>query len=144
MKKLIALMLLLAALPVAAQQKVNTDKHGIAVSGYDVVAYFTENTARKGNKDISFEHEGATYLFATEANRKLFRENPEKYLPRFGGWCAYGMSEGYKASVDPKAFTVYNGVLYLNYSLGVREEWQKNKDARIKKAEANWPAVSQE
>lgn len=144
MKKLIALMLLLAALPVAAQQKVNTDKHGIAVSGYDVVAYFTENAARKGSKDISFKHEGATYLFATEANRKLFTENPEKYLPRFGGWCAYGMSEGYKASIDPKAFTVYNGVLYLNYSLGVREEWQKNKDARIKKAEANWPAVSQE
>lgn len=144
MKKLIVLMLLLAALPVAAQQKVNTDKQGIAVSGYDVVAYFTEDAARKGNKDISFKHEGATYLFATEANRKLFTENPEKYLPRFGGWCAYGMSEGYKASVDPKAFTVYNGVLYLNYSLGVREEWQKNKDARIKKAEANWPVVSQE
>ncbi|OYQ43041.1 hypothetical protein CHU92_03755 [Flavobacterium cyanobacteriorum] len=142
MKKLVLMLLALLSLSATAQKKVNTDKRGVALSGYDPVAYFTENAALKGSKEIVYEHEGAVYQFATEENKALFAKAPEKYLPQFGGWCAYGMSEGYKAPVDPKAFTVSQGRLYLNYSLSVREEWLKDKDARIKKAEINWPAIS--
>lgn len=136
------MLLAILSLSATAQKKVNTDKRSVAISGYDPVAYFTENAAREGKKEIVYEHNGAIYQFVTEANRKLFIENPDKYLPQFGGWCAFGMSEGYKAPVDPKAFTVSDGRLYLNYNLNVREEWLKDKEARIKKAEANWPSVS--
>lgn len=113
-------------------------KNGIALQGYDPVAYFTSQTAQKGIDTITASHNGVEYHFVSEENKQLFLNNPSQYEPQFGGYCAYGMSKGYKAPIDPNAFTIVDGKLYLNYNLSVRTEWAKEKEQRIPQAEANW------
>lgn len=113
-------------------------KNGIALQGYDPVAYFTSQTAQKGTDTITASHNGVEYHFVSEENKQLFLNNPSQYEPQFGGYCAYGMSKGYKAPIDPNAFTIVDGKLYLNYNLSVRTEWAKEKEQRIPQAEANW------
>lgn len=71
----------------------------------------------------------------------MFRKTPEKYAPQYGGYCAFGLSNGYKAQTDPQAWTIDSGKLYLNYNLNVRQEWNKNRKERIEKADKNWPDV---
>jgi len=116
-------------------------KERAAIRGYDPVAYFTENEAIEGNKDISFDYEGATWFFSSEVNRELFEENPIKYAPQYGGYCAYAVSRGSSASSKPEYFTVYEDKLYLNYSKSVYKKWLKDKDKYIDKADSNWPAI---
>jgi YHS domain-containing protein len=112
-----------------------------AIRGYDPVAYFTEAREVMGKKEIVFEYLGTQWHFASEENRNLFKQNPEKYTPQFGGYCAYGMSRGYKAETQPNAWTIVDGKLYLNYNVDVREKWSQDTANYIKKAEANWPTV---
>lgn len=112
-----------------------------AIRGHDPVAYFTTGEPTKGSDQHSFEWNGATFKFANAANRDTFAANPEKYAPQYGGYCAYAVSEGYTATTDPEAWTVYQGKLYLNYSLGVRERWSEDIPGRIAKADTNWPGV---
>lgn len=112
-----------------------------AIRGYDPVAYFTAAREVMGKKEIVFEYLGAQWHFASEENRNLFKQNPEKYTPQFGGYCAYGMSRGYKAETQPNAWTIVDGKLYLNYNVDVREKWSQDTANYIKKAEANWPTV---
>ncbi|OYQ47393.1 YHS domain-containing (seleno)protein [Flavobacterium aurantiibacter] len=135
MRKLIFKLMLLYASFLQAQ---TNQKNGVAIEGHDPVAYFTMNKAVRGSKQLQAKFEDATYYFATIDNKRLFEENPRKYIPQYGGYCAYGMSNGYKAPIEPEAFTIVDGKLYLNYNLEVRKEWQKERDERIKRADANW------
>jgi YHS domain-containing protein len=116
-------------------------KNGIAIQGYDPVAYFESTKAIEGKKEITAKFNDATYQFASENNKDLFLKNPTHYEPQFGGFCAFGMSEGYEAPIKPEAFTVVEDKLYLNYNLKVREDWSKNKEARIVKATVNWGKI---
>lgn len=131
----------LLALVVAASgleaQAVNV-RNGLALDGYDPVAYQTEQRATPGSAAFTTTHEGAVYRFASEASRAAFEADPARYLPAYGGYCAYGMARGYRAKIDPRAFTVVNGRLYLNYSLEVRDRWSKDIPGYLQKADANW------
>jgi len=113
----------------------------VAIKGYDPVAYFTENKAVKGDKAISYEWHDATWQFSSQKHLELFKENPEKYSPQFGGWCAYAMSAGRTVKIDPEAFEVYNDKLYLNYSKSVQGHWQKDRDLFIEEATGHYPNV---
>lgn len=113
-------------------------KNGLAIQGYDPVAYFEKNEAIKGNKEIAHSTDGITYYFSSETNKITFLNNPSKFQPQYGGFCSYGMSQGYEAPVDPTAFTIVDEKLYLNYSHKVKQEWTKNKEERIKKADEYW------
>ncbi|OGA08262.1 MAG: hypothetical protein A3D95_08060 [Betaproteobacteria bacterium RIFCSPHIGHO2_12_FULL_69_13] len=112
---------------------------GAAIRGYDPVAYFAEGKPAKGSEKFTHQWKGATWRFASAANRDRFARAPEQFAPQYGGYCAYAVSQGYTASIDPKAWTVSAGKLYLNYSTGVRETWLKDTAGYIRKADANWP-----
>jgi YHS domain-containing protein len=114
---------------------------GKAIKGYDVVAYFTDNKATKGLEQFSHTWQGTVWNFRSQSNLDAFKANPEKYAPQFGGYCAYGVSENHKSPTDPKAFTVLNNKLYLNYSMGVKKLWLKDTVARIEKAENFWATL---
>ncbi|UUW08425.1 YHS domain protein [Flavobacterium plurextorum] len=143
MKKqiLILLMALVSATTFAQTSKsakhVNAE-NGLAIQGYDPVAYFESSKATKGSKEISTTYQETTYYFSNENNKALFLKNPTQYIPQFGGYCAYGMSEGYEAPIKPEAFTIVDNKLYLNYNLKVKETWLKDKEKRIQKANENW------
>lgn len=120
---------------------VNVNGAGVAVGGYDVVAYFTAGAAVAGKADFAAKHEGATYHFSSAANRDLFRADPAKYVPQYGGYCAYGAAGGYKAPVDVNAWKIVEGKLYLNYDASVQSRWLKDTESYIRKADANWVAI---
>ncbi|MDX2259219.1 MAG: YHS domain-containing (seleno)protein [Hyphomicrobiaceae bacterium] len=114
---------------------------GVAVGGYDPVAYFSAGKPVKGDPAITMEHQGAEWRFASEANRAAFRADPAKYAPQFGGYCAWAVSQGYTAKGDPNAWSIVGGKLYLNYDKRVQSSWEKNAQSLISKGEANWPRV---
>ncbi|MFN4028048.1 MAG: YHS domain-containing (seleno)protein [Flavobacterium sp.] len=138
MKNLIQLCLVLMTMSISAQ---NNLKDGVAIQGYDPVAYFVEGKAVLGLKEIKTQYDNATYYFATDVNKEEFVKNPDKFVPQYGGYCAYGLSKGYKAPIDPKAFTIVEDKLYLNYSLDVKAEWMKQREERIVKANENWEKI---
>ena len=124
-----------------AQEPVSTDPDGLAVGGYDPVAYFTEQKAVPGTPGINTEHDGAVYRFSSTANREAFLKNPQAYLPQYGGYCAWAVSRGSSAGIDPEAWTIQDGRLFLNLSRGVHRRFQKDLEENIRKADANWPKV---
>jgi len=133
--------LLLTSFSVTAQRSEVFIKSGIAIQGYDAVAYFKEGKAIIGNEQFSFKWNDANWNFANQQNLDSFKLNPEKLAPQYGGYCAYGMSEGHKAPTDPNAFTIVNDKLYLNYNPKVKELWNKNQAKRIEDADKNWPVL---
>ena len=114
---------------------------GVAIRGYDPVAYVMDRTPVKGSPQYTAVYQGSVFQFASGAHRDAFRADPTKYVPQYGGFCAYGTAKGYKASADPAAFTIVEGKLYLNYSLRVRELWSTDIPGHIAKADRNWPEV---
>lgn len=114
---------------------------GVAVGGYDPVAYFTEGKPVMGSKDITLQHEGVTWRFTSVANRDAFKADPSKFAPQFGGYCAYAVSQGYTAKGDPQAWSIVGGRLFLNYNKSVRRDWEKASSTLIPKGDANWPKV---
>jgi len=134
--------LAVAALAASASAGEFFEKNGVAVRGYDPVAYFKDNQPIKGAAAYTAEYRGSTFHFASQANRDAFAADPAKYAPQYGGFCAYGAASGYKAAIDPAAFTVVNGKLYLNYDRAVQKEWNKDVPGFIAKADKNWPTVS--
>ncbi len=116
-------------------------QNGIAIAGHDPVAYFSEKKPVKGAARFTHTHKDATFRFASAENRDAFAANPEKYAPQYGGFCAYGTSRGYKAPIDPAAFTVVKGKLYLNYSADVQQTWRKDIPGYVGKADKAWPDV---
>jgi YHS domain-containing protein len=144
MKKLSILLLALGlALPVVAQTKtlLNVDKSGVAIQGYDPVAFFTDNKPVKGSPDFVTKQDGAIYYFASKEHRDLFKSNPAKYEPVFGGYCAYGVSRGKLVEIDVDAFQIVDGKLLLQYSRGVRDDFNKDSAGNLAKAQSNWPAL---
>lgn len=141
---------LLAAVPVAsplfvgpalAAQPPVFATGGVAINGYDAVAYFTDAKPVKGAPEFSHDWNGATWQFASAANRDAFAAEPQAYAPQFGGYCAYAVSKGYTATTEPDAWTVHEGRLYLNYNLTVRDIWSEDIPGNIRLATANWPGV---
>ncbi|MFN0102743.1 MAG: YHS domain-containing (seleno)protein [Bryobacteraceae bacterium] len=118
-----------------------TDRNGIAIRGYDPVAYFTLGQPTKGRPAFAHAHGGATFHFATAEHRELFRKHPEKYLPQYGGYCAWAVSNNYTAPIDPQAWKIVDKRLYLNYSLDVQRKWAKELPQRIQAADRNWPQL---
>lgn len=114
---------------------------GVAVSGYDPVAYFTEKKPVKGNPALSLDYKGAKWYFASEANRVAFKAAPETYAPQYGGYCAWAAALGKAAKGDPEAWTIHKGKLYLNYNKEVSDRWKEKVDENIAKADVNWPSV---
>lgn len=143
MKKgiLSTIVMLLMVSAVLAQKPEIFIKDGFAIRGYDAVAYFNSAKPVKGNEQFSLKWRDATWLFSDASNRDAFKADPEKYAPQYGGYCAYGMSRGYKANTEPDAFSIVNGKLYLNYNLDVRSEWNKDQKVYIEKADRNWGEV---
>ena len=139
MKTLLALTLLVVAFGVHAQS--NVDASGLALKGYDPVAYFTEKKPVQGKAGFTAQHGGATYRFASAANRDAFTAAPATYAPQYGGYCAFGMAGGYKAPIEPDAWTVVDGKLYLNYNQSIRSRWSSDVPGHVRKADANWPAI---
>jgi len=123
---------------------VNTDAAGLALHGYDPVAYFVERTPVKGSDTFTYHWNGATWRFASAGNRDRFVASPESYAPQFGGYCAWAVSRNYTADVDPEAFDIVDGKLYLNYSKLVQMRWKVGREGNIRRAEQNWPKLVQQ
>jgi hypothetical protein len=117
------------------------EQNGLAIDGYDPVAYFTDIKPVKGVPEFRADYQDATFQFVSAAHRDTFAANPNKFTPQYGGYCAYGMAKGYKASIDPAAFTVVGDKLYLNYSETIRSRWLSDIPSYVRKADANWPEV---
>ena len=111
------------------------------VSGYDPVAYFTEGKPLKGNGYHVSDFQGVTYAFASEEHKELFDANPEKYVPAYGGYCAYGVAVGKKFVADPEVWKIVQGRLYLNLDRKIQRTWEKDIPGNIKKADANWAEI---
>lgn len=114
---------------------------GVAVDGTDVVAYFLQGAPVAGDPNITFDYMGATWRFSSVENRDLFASEPAAYAPRYGGYCAFAVSEGYTAPTAPEAWSIVDGKLYLNFSLRIRRRWERDIPGRIAAANANWPSV---
>ena len=115
--------------------------NGIAINGYDPVAYFSENKPVAGDAAYTAEWNGATWQFASQANRDTFVAAPESYAPQYGGYCAYAVSKGGTATTQPDTWTIHEGKLYLNFNLTVRDIWRQDISGNVAKADANWPSV---
>ena len=143
MKKIwvVAAFLLFSVTSVFAQKSEVYISSSKAIGGYDPVAYFTMGKPVMGNEKYTFQWKNANWQFSSKENLNAFSQNPDKYAPQYGGYCAYGMSEGKKASTDPNAWTIVEGKLYLNYNPDVKTMWNKNQSERIVKADKNWPEL---
>ncbi len=138
---LIGVITLVAVGPIYAGE-FNEEGGGVAIKGYDPVAYVNQQRPVKGDESWQSTYKGSKFLFANAANRDAFAAQPERYAPQFGGYCAYGTASGYKVDTKPEAFAVVDGKLYLNYNTRVLEIWNEDRKAKISEAEANWPKVS--
>ncbi|MCA9419979.1 MAG: YHS domain protein [Nitrospira sp.] len=138
--RMIVLMLLAWITPGQAGQFYEQNR--VALNGYDVVAYFTVGQAVKGFSRFSADYLGSTFYFSTMNNRETFSAAPERFAPQYGGYCAFGVAKGYKATIDPESFTIVDGKLYLNYSPSVLAGWRKNISGYIRQADQNWPEVT--
>lgn len=122
----------------------NFTSSNVGAGGYDVVAYHTDGKATRGNGWHVATHQGTTYLFSSKKNRKLFVKNPDKYLPEYGGYCAYGLSIGKKFYADPTVWKVVDGRLFLNLDTKIQAKFESDLSGNIQKADANWPKVINE
>lgn len=132
----------LAVPPVEAQNQskppINLDGAGLAIKGYDPVAYFTLGAPTRGLAQFTATHDGATYRFASAEHKAKFEQEPAKYVPQYGGYCAYAVAKGYTAAVDPTAWQVVGDKLYLNYNAAVAKTWAGDIGGYTKSADANW------
>lgn len=135
------------ATPAAAQHDVNLAAGmtlagaPLAIHGYDPVAFFTEGKAQLGDARHSVAHEGAAYRFVSEANRRKFERSPNRFLPQFGGFCAYGVALGAKFDGDPRLFAIVDGKLYFNLNPEIQTAWEEDRAGNIRKADETWPGI---
>lgn len=114
----------------------------LAAGGYDVVAYFSEGAPVAGSPAFVHRWKGATWRFASAANRDAFALAPERYAPAYGGHCAWAASQGYRAAGDPRQWRIVEGRLFLNYDANVHRTWQNNIAGFIAAADRHWPALA--
>jgi len=112
-----------------------------AVSGYDPVAYFTKGQPVKGDAQFKFTYMDADWYFSSRENLEKFKSDPDKYAPRYGGYCAWAVAQGDTAAGNPMNWTIHNGKLYLNYNDDIQKKWLKDIEELIRKADRNWPKV---
>jgi len=142
MKKIIiAAALILFVAPAFAQSSQIFQTDAGAIKGYDPVAFFTVGKPVMGKKEYSYEWQGANWYFSSAENLKAFKKESEKFAPQYGGYCAYGTSEGHKAPTETETWTIVNNKLYFNYNKDVQAEWKKDQKTRIEKADKVWPAI---
>lgn len=148
LRRLFMLALIALSFSALAEKPVNTLTNSFfakqtdtAINGYDSVAYFTQNAPVKGLDTHTFDYKGAKWKFSNAANLALFKDNPEKYVPQYGGYCAYAVANDSLAKVDPNQFTVLDGKLYLNYDASIQKDWLKDRANFIKKADAKFQAL---
>jgi len=120
---------------------VNANGDGVAIKGYDPVAYFTQSQPVKGDARFAQSWMGATWWFSSAENQDAFAKSPEQYAPQFGGYCSWAVSRNYTATIDPAAWRIIDGKLYLNYSKDVQKMWEKYVSKRIEDANKNWPSL---
>jgi len=130
----------LGAAPAGAGPTVYT-ADGAAIEGHDPVAYFTDGKPVKGKAEYSHDWMGATWRFVSAGHRDAFAADPERYAPQYGGFCAWAVSQGYTAEIDPAAWHIENGRLYLNYSKSVQARWAQDIPGNIAKADGHWPGL---
>jgi hypothetical protein len=143
-RTLTVLALLLAAAPgqpAAAFEPVSTDGGNVAIEGYDAVAYFTEGEPVRGSPDYEHEWQGARWQFSNAEHRDLFAGAPDRYAPRYGGFCSGAMAAGRTFRADPEAWRIIDGRLYLNFSQSGIERFEKDAEEMIPKADANWEEI---
>lgn len=136
--------LLAFALPLFAAERVdpvNKNGKGVALKGYDAVAYFELQRPVKGAAGFSYPWMGATWWFSNPEHRDKFAADPAKYAPQYGGYCAYAVSKGHTANVNPEVWKIVNGKLYLNFAGFVQRRWEKDQEKRIADGDKNWPAL---
>ncbi|WCL54355.1 YHS domain-containing (seleno)protein [Gimibacter soli] len=121
--------------------EVNADAHGLAMQGYDPVAYFTAGGPQKGDKKFALQHTGGTYYFASAENRDTFMADPDRYLPQYGGFCAMGVALGKKLDGDPNVWKIVDDKLYLNVNKDVSVAWQRDIPGNLEKADEYWPGL---
>jgi len=146
MKKIIVFALLLWGFPGFSQtmkSPQNLDKKGVAIQGYDPVAFFIQNKPVKGTAEFQSGYKGATYYFASSEDKAAFDAAPAKYEPQFGGYCAYGVSQGHLAPVKIEAFQIVNGRLLMQYDLDVKGTFNKDQAGNLQKADKNWPGLEE-
>lgn len=149
-KSMLSLVLFSIASSVANAQNVNTDDNKIAIGGYDVVNYFTTNSAKRGSETYATEHNGARYYFVDLANLEVFKQDPEAYLPQFGGYCSFAVGKmNQKVPVDPQTFRIDDGKLYLFYNdfwegkpFNTIVPWLNNESEMEKQAAQNWKTLA--
>mgnify|MGYP003417311409 CR=1 FL=1 len=143
MKVLLTILLSTFFSPVFSQVNSYSGKNGVAINGYDPVAYFTEKRAVEGKDQFTWNWSGSTWKFASQSHLDSFKLMPERYAPQYGGYCAFGCSENHKSPTDPKAWTIVQDKLYLNYNAAVKNLWIKDTTNRIRLADGFWPALNQ-
>jgi YHS domain-containing protein len=143
-KTLSAALILLATSLGMAAEVVNVDQQGLALQGYDPVAYFTDKKPVKGDPNLTANYKGATYQFASTEHKKAFESNPAKYEPQFGGFCGYAASINKLAPIQVEYFQVLHGRLVLQHNEKAWKLWHQDVEGNLKKADANWPALSQQ
>ena len=119
-------------------------KRGLAIQGYDPVAYFTDGKAIEGSDKIKYTKAGVTYHFSSEKNKQAFTENPSKYEPQYGGYCAYAMADGDKVRIDPETFKIVDDKLYLFYNFrftNTLKSWNKDEGNLLPKANSEWSKI---
>ena len=136
-----SLSLAIAGSALAAGPELNASSTGLALQGYDPVAYFTDGKPAKGNWKITTTHDDATYRFSSEEHKAAFEANPAAYLPEYGGYCAFGAAMGFKFDGDPNYWRIVDGELFLNISQDVQERWVTDIPGFIQKADANWVEI---
>ena len=135
-------LLTMAASDSMAKPRINTlGLRGVAIKGYDAVAYFTRRKPTRGSKQHALRHGGVEWRFASAENKAAFAANPAKYKPAFGGYCAYGVSQGYLVKIEPHAWAIRGGRLYLNYNRSVQRTWNRRPGSYIATANKKWPRL---
>ncbi len=125
----------------AAGVELNASSTGLALQGYDPVAYFTEGEATPGDWRITASYQDATYRFSSEEHKAAFEADPEAFLPEYGGYCAFGAAMGFKFDGDPEQWRIVDGELYLNISADIQERWLQDVPGYIEQADSNWPTI---
>lgn len=148
LKMTLATLLMSIGIGAMAAPPINTMKAGLfggrsdtAILGYDPVAYFTDGKPIKGQDALAYEWMGAKWKFASQAHLDMFKANPEKFAPQYGGYCAYGVAFDNLVSIEPDKFTIVDGKLYLNYDNDIQSKWLKDPKGYVSTADNKFPAL---
>lgn len=140
-KVLFAAVLMLAGHTTFAQKSEIFAPKGKAIKGYDVVSFFKDAKPVEGADSLTYHYKDADWLFSSRANLEAFKAAPDMFVPQYGGYCAYGTSEGHKAPTEAETWTIVDDKLYFNYNMKVKNNWSKTREEFIKKADIQWPLI---